>query len=205
MTRDSALDQDQAALGVHADDGQVLLGDDFLAVVAGHLLALEGLARVLTLAGRTVRTVRQRDAVRGAQTAEVPALHGAGEALTDGLALDVDLLARQEVIGRQLGAHVQQSIRVNAELGHIVLRFDLGLGENFALSLVGVFCLLGPGAQLQGDVAVPLLSALTHDLAAVKLQNRDRDVRAVFSEDARHTQFLGDHARTHVGSRLFLS
>ena len=75
----------------------------------------------------------------------------------------------------------------------------------FALSLVGVFCLLGSGAQLQGDVAVPLLSALTHDLTAIKLQNRDRDVRAVFSEDARHTQFLGDHARTHVGSRLFLS
>ncbi|KAK0348335.1 hypothetical protein LTR94_037668, partial [Friedmanniomyces endolithicus] len=65
--------------------------------MASHLLALEDLARILTLAGRTMRTVRNRHAVRGAQTTEVPALHGAGKALTNGMALDVDLLAREEM------------------------------------------------------------------------------------------------------------
>src|SRR5690606_5791391 len=121
VTRDGALDHDQAAVGVDAEDGQVLGGDDFLAEVAGHLLALERATRILTLTGRTVRAVRDGDAVRGAQTAEVPALHGAGEALADGLGLDVDLLAGDEVVGRELGAHVHHRVRVDAEFGDIGL------------------------------------------------------------------------------------
>ena len=46
-----ATDQDQAALGVDAPNEDVLGGDRFLTEVTGHLLALEHLARVLTLAG----------------------------------------------------------------------------------------------------------------------------------------------------------
>src|SRR5690606_26592442 len=167
VTRDGALDHDQAAVGVDAEDGQVLGGDDFLAEVAGHLLALEGAARVLTLTGRTVRTVRDRDAVRGAQTAEIPALHGAGEALADGLGLDVDLLAGDEVVGRELGAHVDHRVRIDAELGDIGLGLDFELREGFALGLVGVLGLLRASAQLESDVAVTLLGTLADDLAAV--------------------------------------
>jgi hypothetical protein len=49
-----ALDQDQAALDVRADDAEVLRGDALGAQMAGHLLVLEGLARILATAGRTV-------------------------------------------------------------------------------------------------------------------------------------------------------
>ena len=59
-----ALDHDQPALGVGAHDLQVLGGDADRAHVAGHLLALEDLARVLALAGRAVAAVADRHAVR---------------------------------------------------------------------------------------------------------------------------------------------
>ncbi|KAK0338509.1 hypothetical protein LTR94_038370, partial [Friedmanniomyces endolithicus] len=76
-----------------------------------------------------MRTVRDRDAVGGAKAAEVPALHSARETLTDGFTLDVHLLADQEVLSRQLSPHVQQTVRINAELGDIGLGFNLGLRE----------------------------------------------------------------------------
>ncbi|MNJ60547.1 hypothetical protein D3C77_562870 [compost metagenome] len=121
------------------------------------------------------------------------------------MALDVDLLTREEVVGRQFGAHVQQGVFAHAELGHIGLRLDLGLRENFALSLGRVLGLLNASAQLKGDVTVALLGTLADDLAAVELENSDRNVCAVIGEHAGHPQLLGDHARAHVGSRLFLS
>jgi len=90
VARDGALDQDQAALDVDLPDGDVERGDGFLTQVTGHLLARERTARILAVTGRTVRTVRDRNTVGGAETTEVPALHGAGETLTDGDALITD-------------------------------------------------------------------------------------------------------------------
>src|SRR3546814_12052686 len=84
--------------------------------MTGHLLALEHLAGVLALAGRTVRTVRDGDAVRRAQASEVVPLHNAGEALADALRPPVDLLAGDEVIGRQFGAPLDQRVLGAAEL-----------------------------------------------------------------------------------------
>src|SRR5690349_19241472 len=77
-----AFDEDQAALDIGLDDAKVERGDAIDTHVAGHLLVLPGLARVLTTTGRTDRAMRDRHTVRGAQTAEVPALHTAGKALT---------------------------------------------------------------------------------------------------------------------------
>src|SRR5690606_13097801 len=51
------FDEDQAAGSVGAHDFQVLLGALLVAHVAGHLLVLEDLARILALTGRAVRTV----------------------------------------------------------------------------------------------------------------------------------------------------
>src|SRR6201988_354217 len=59
-----ALDQDQAALNVGLDHPQVERRDAIDAHVARHLLVLEGLAGILTLAGRSDRTVRARHAMR---------------------------------------------------------------------------------------------------------------------------------------------
>src|SRR5205085_3914923 len=87
-----ALDQDEAAFHVGLHDLEIERGDSVDPHVAGHLLVLEGLAGVLAAAGRTDRAVRDRHTVRGAQPAEVPALHAAREALADRGAGHVDIL-----------------------------------------------------------------------------------------------------------------
>src|SRR5258708_10262648 len=63
------FDEDQAALDVELNDAEVERGDAIDTHVTGHLLVLPGLARVLTTTGRTDRTMRDRHAVGGAQTA----------------------------------------------------------------------------------------------------------------------------------------
>src|SRR3954447_9643417 len=73
-----AFHQDQAALDIGLYHPQIERGDAVDAHVAGHLLVLEGLARILPSARRTNRTVRHRHAVGGAQAAEIPALDAAG-------------------------------------------------------------------------------------------------------------------------------
>ena len=52
---DRAAHHDEAAVDVGLDDDEVLRGDALVAHVAGHLLALEHLAGVLALTGRTER------------------------------------------------------------------------------------------------------------------------------------------------------
>src|SRR5580704_5041090 len=121
-----AFDQDQAALDVGRDHTQVERGDAVDAHMAGHLLVLPGLAGVLTAAGRTDRAVRDRHAVGGAQTAEIPALHAAGKPLTDRGAGDVDELADDEMIGLDLGANRDQRVFRHAEFGELALGLDLG-------------------------------------------------------------------------------
>ena len=144
----SATDKQKSALGIDADDLQILSGDALVTEVAGHLLAFEDLARILALAGRAVRAVRDRDAVRGAQAAEVPALHGAGEAFTDADAGDVNLLAGDEVLSGNHRADRQQIVFADAEFAHDRLRLDLGARELAALGLaVLFFALVAPAAS----------------------------------------------------------
>ena len=114
--RDRALDEEQAAIGVGTHDLEVLLRTLAITHVTGHLLALEYAARILTVTRRTVRAVRDRDTVGGAQTAEAPTLHGASKALTLRVAGDVDLLAGDEVLGRNARADGKQGfLAVHAE------------------------------------------------------------------------------------------
>src|SRR5437588_2570694 len=82
-SRYRAFDQHEPALDVGHHHLEIERGHPVDAHVAGHLLVLEGLAGILAAAGRAVRAVRDRDAVGGAQTAEIPALHRTGEALAD--------------------------------------------------------------------------------------------------------------------------
>src|SRR6185437_5759462 len=105
-----AFDQNQAALDVGLHHAQIERGDAIDAHMAGHLLVLPGLAGVLAAAGRTDRAVRDRHAVGGPQTAEIPALHAAGEALTDRGAGDVDELADDEMVRLDLGADRDQRV-----------------------------------------------------------------------------------------------
>ena len=101
-----------------------------VAHVAGHLLALEHLAGVLALAGRTVRAVRHRVTVGRAAAAEIVALDDALETLADRRAGHVDLLAGDEMLDRDLGADVEQVVGGDAELGELRLRLDGGGRRN---------------------------------------------------------------------------
>jgi len=120
--------------------------------------------------------------VGGAQAAEIPALHAACKALADRGAGDVDILADEEVVRRDLGADRDHRIIADAELGDRALRLDLGDGETAALGLADVLHLAGAGAELQRDVAVLFLAAMRHDLALRKTQHSDRHVLAGIGE-----------------------
>src|SRR5256885_6022189 len=192
-----ALDEDQAALDVGRDHTQIERGDAVDTHVTGHLLVLEGLAGVLTAAGRTDRAVRDRDAVGGAQTAKVPALHAAGKTLTDRGAGDVDELADDEMVRLNLGADRDQRVLRHAELGDLALGLDLGDGELAALRLRHVNGLAGAGAELQRNVTVLLGRAVTQHLAITQLQHGHRDMLAGLRKDPRHPDLLCDHSGAH--------
>src|SRR3954466_10336975 len=61
--RHRTLDEDEATLDIGLHHLEIERGDAVDAHMAGHLLVLEGLAGVLTAAGRTDRTVRNRHSV----------------------------------------------------------------------------------------------------------------------------------------------
>src|SRR5258705_11826149 len=149
-----AFDQDQAALNVGLHHAQIERGDTIDAHVAGHLLVLEGLAGILTSAGRTDRAMRYRDTMGGAQAAEIPALHAAGKALADRVAADVDELADHAMVGLNLGADRDQRVFRHPEFGDLALGFDLGDRELAALRLRQIDGLAGARTELQRDVTV---------------------------------------------------
>src|SRR5229473_3062249 len=130
---DRALDQNEAALDVGLHHLEIERGDAIDAHMAGHLLVLEGLARVLPAAGRADRAVRDRHAVRSAQTTEIPALHAAGKAFADRGAGDVDELADDEMVGGDLGADRDQAVLLDPELGELALGLDVDAGGEIEL------------------------------------------------------------------------
>ena len=95
-----------------------------------------------------------------------------GEALTLGVALDVDQLAGDIVIGRDLGADVEEASSVDAELGDDRLGLDLGLAEVAALRLGDVLRLGAARAELDGDIAVAIRLATGNDLDALRAAAR---------------------------------
>src|SRR3984893_6026765 len=149
-----ALDEDQAARNVGLHHAQIERGDAIDAHVTGHLLVLERLAGILASAGRTDRTVRDRDAVGGAQAAEIPALHAAGKALADRSAGDVDELSDHEMVGLNFGADRDQRVFRHAEFGDLALGLDLGDRELTTFRLRQIHRLAGAGAELQRNVTV---------------------------------------------------
>ena len=191
--RNRAADQDQAAIRIGRNDLDVLRGHAGRAHVAGHLLALEHLARILALAGRTVRAVRYGVAVGRAAAAEVVALDDALEALTGRGAGHVDLLAGNEMIDSDLGADIEQVVVGHAELGELGLRLDGSAGEMAAHRLRRVLDLGQADTELNGGVAILLFRALRHDLAVLHAQNGDRNMLAGVVVDAGHSQLLCDY------------
>src|ERR1019366_2453217 len=107
---DRALDKNKTAFDIEFDNAQVQCRHPLVAEVPGHFLVLERLAGVLTATGRTMRPVRERDAVRRPQAAEIPTLHGTRKALAGARPGYVDELADDEMIRRDFGAHRKQRV-----------------------------------------------------------------------------------------------
>jgi len=141
--------------------------------------------------------VRDRHAVGCPQTAEAPTLHAALEALTLGLALDIDDLACDIMVGRDLGANVEQAVCVHTELMDDSLGLHFGLAEMAALRLCNILRLDDTCTKLDGSVAVTIHFANGNDLIAFECQNGDRHVPTIFLEQAGHPHLLRDHASTH--------
>src|SRR5208282_525866 len=128
-----ALDQNEPALDVGLHHFEIERGHAIDAHVARHFLILESLARVLTAAGRADRAMRDGHAMARPQAAEVPAFHAAGPALAGRDPGDIDILADDEVVGRDLGAHWDQRVVVDAEFGELALGLDFGHREMAAI------------------------------------------------------------------------
>src|SRR6516164_6846989 len=192
-----AFDQDQSARDVGLPHFQIERRDAIDAEMAGHFFILEGLTGILAAAGRTMRAVRDRNAVAGAEPGEIPALHRAGPALAGGGAGDVDKLADHEMVGGDFGADRDQALFIDAEFSELSLWLDLGDGKMAAVGLGGALRLAHAGAELQRHVAVLLFGAVADDLAIAEPQYGHWHMFTAFGEQARHADFLCEHSGTH--------
>src|SRR5229473_4698523 len=195
--RHRAFNQDQAAHNIGLHDLEIEGGDAIDAHLARHLLILERASRVLTAAGGTDRAVRDRHAVGGAQAPEIPSLHAARITLADRGAGDVDELADDEMVGRDLRADRDDRVFVDAEFHQLALGLDLGDGKVVALRAAQSRGLAGAGAELQRHVAVLVLGAMPDDLAVGEPQHRHRHMLARLGKNAGHPDLLCDHSGTH--------
>ncbi len=130
--------------------------------------------------------------MRGAQAAETVTLHGAGEALADGGARDVDELAFDEMVSGDLGADLDHIVGAHAELGELALGLDIGHGEMASRGAGQPVHLGRAGTELKRGIAVLLRGPVANHLAAVEAQHRHRDMLPGIGEDPRHAELLRD-------------
>src|SRR5262245_19767171 len=135
--------------------------------------------------------------MRGAQPAEVPALHAARKTFADRGAGHVDKLTDDEVIRGDLGTHGDQVALVYPELGELAFGLDLGNGKMAAGGFGQVLRLAAAGAELQRDIAILVLGAMSDNLTIGEPQHGHRHMLAGLGEDARHSDFLCDYPGTH--------
>jgi hypothetical protein len=117
--------------------------------------------------------------VRGFETAEIPALHRAGETAADGDARDVDLLAGNEVVRLKHIAHIEQVRCIDAEFHELLLRLDFRFREIAAIGFGQTLRFRKARAELNGGVAIGFFRAASDDLTAIQLQDRDGHMPAI--------------------------
>src|SRR5215472_3366393 len=165
--------------------------------MTGHFLVLERLAGILTAAGRTMRAMRDGNAVTGAQASEIPALHRTSPAFAGGGAGDIHILADHEMVGGNFGTDRYQPGFIDPEFGKLALRLDFGDREMAAVGFGRALHLAWARTKLQRNVAVLFLGAMSDDLAMGKAQNRHRHMFTGLSEQPHHSDFLCEHSGTH--------
>jgi elongation factor G len=110
---------------------------------------------------------------------------------------DIDKLSRNEMIGADVRADVEERVLGDPELGNLRLGLDLGLAERRTLRLGDVLRFRLARAELDGGVAVPIHFTTADDLQLVQLQDGDRHMPSVRLEQAGHSDLLRDHAGAH--------
>src|SRR5258708_1493169 len=191
------LDENEAALDIGLHDLEIKRGHALDTEMARHLLVLEGLAGILTAAGATNRTMRNRHAVRRAKPREIPALHTSGKAFSDVDAANINELARDEVVSRDLRADWNQCILGHAEFGEFALGLDLLFAEIPAVGLDHIVGTARARAKLERDIAILVFGAVGDHLALRKAQHRYRHVFTGLGEHPGHSDLLCDYTRTH--------
>src|ERR1700724_3951783 len=139
-----------------------------------------------------MRPVRARHAVRPPQAAEIPTLHGAGEAFAGARPSHVNELANDEMIRRDLGADRKQRVFFDTEFGQLHFGLDLGEREVATLRFRYVLDLGAAYAKLERGIAIAILGPMRHDLTAIELQHRDRPMFAPAGVDTGHVRLLCD-------------
>ena len=155
------------------DHLQVLSGHPVIAQVPGHLLALEDLAGVLAVTGRTMGTMADRHAVAGPETAKVVPLHGTRKALTNRGPDNVDILPGHKVRRRTAPTRLRSpNPRETRNSASFRLGSTLALAKCPRMATADVLDLGLAEAELNGIVAVALIGPHIDDLAAVQLKGR---------------------------------
>ncbi|GLV29123.1 hypothetical protein TomTYG75_16440 [Sphingobium sp. TomTYG75] len=110
---------------------------------------------------------------------------------------NIDQLAGDEVIGRDLGADIEERVLGDTEFDQARLRLHFRLGEVTALRLGDILDLRDARTKLNRDITVTINFLASHDLIALKGQNRNRYMPSVLLEQTGHPDFLSDHACAH--------
>ncbi len=113
------------------------------------------------------------------------------------MASDIDQLARDEMIGRDFGADIEERVLGDTEFDQARLGLNFRLGEVAALRLGDILDLRDARTELNRDITVAINFLASHDLIALKGQNRNRNVPSVLLEQTGHPDFLSDHACAH--------
>jgi small subunit ribosomal protein S3 len=198
-TRNRTTHKNEVTWLIDLDDLEVLDGNALHPKVAGHFLVLEGTAWILTLTGRTMRTVRHRNPVRCFKAAEVPTFHRTSEALTFRDTDHIDILAGNEVVGANFVPYRQQRIFRHAELNELLLGFDVSFREHGFLRLVNAVRFGFARTDLNGRIAILCGRALCSNLHVIKLQHGDWHATTEFVVNAGHPDFVCKYSSTRHG------
>ncbi len=196
-TRNGALDQQQIAFCVYANNFQGLHGHALSAHVTGHFLALENTTRSLALADGARNAVGDGVTVGVILTTEIPTLDGTGEAFTFRLTGDVYQLACckefsfDQVASLEI-AFFKTELHDAATSGNVCLREVACLSSSDARSTALA------NSDLHCAIAIGLFSFELGDAIRLDLNDRDRNGDTFFGENAGHAALTTDYTNSHV-------
>ena len=135
--------------------------------------------------------------MRSAEPGEIPAFHTASKTLTDSNAGDVDELSGDKMVGRNLRANRNHRILGHAEFCKLALGLNLLLAEIAAVGLAHIVRAARTRSELQRDIAVLVLGAVSDHLALREAQHRHWHMLTSIGEHPGHSKLLCDDTRTH--------